>query len=54
MKYDVQMSSGAMIFIPSLMKIESKLYRSWLRNYATSWKVASTIPDDIIGFLNFN
>jgi hypothetical protein len=27
-------------------------YRSCLRYYATSWKVAGSIPDDVIGFLN--
>jgi hypothetical protein len=28
------------------------LYRRWSRHYATSRKVASSIPDEIIGFLN--
>jgi hypothetical protein len=27
-------------------------YRSWLRHYSTSWKVADSNPDDIIGFFN--
>jgi hypothetical protein len=26
--------------------------RSWLRHYATSRKVAGSIPDEVIGFLN--
>jgi hypothetical protein len=25
---------------------------SWLRHYATSWKVAGSFPDDVIGFFN--
>jgi hypothetical protein len=25
---------------------------SWLRHYATSWKVAGSIPDEVIGFFN--
>jgi hypothetical protein len=29
-----------------------KHYRSWLRHYATTWKVASSIPDEVIGFFN--
>jgi hypothetical protein len=28
-------------------------YRSWLRHYATSRKVAGSIPDEIIGFFQF-
>jgi hypothetical protein len=28
-------------------------WRSWLRHYATSWKVAGSIPDEVIGFLNW-
>jgi hypothetical protein len=27
-------------------------YRSWSRHYATSRKVAYSIPDEVIGFLN--
>jgi hypothetical protein len=27
-------------------------YRSWLRHYATSWKVAGSIPDEVIGFFS--
>jgi hypothetical protein len=27
-------------------------YRSWLRHYATSRKVAGSISDEVIGFLN--
>jgi hypothetical protein len=26
-------------------------WRSWLRHYATSWKAASLIPDEVIEFL---
>jgi hypothetical protein len=26
--------------------------RSWFRHYATSWKVAGSIPDEVFGFLN--
>jgi hypothetical protein len=26
--------------------------RIWLRHYATSWKVAGSIPDEAIGFFN--
>jgi hypothetical protein len=26
--------------------------RSWLRHYATSWKVAGSIPDEVTGFFN--
>jgi hypothetical protein len=26
--------------------------RSWLRHYATSWKVAGSIPNRVIGFFN--
>jgi hypothetical protein len=25
---------------------------SWLRHYATSWKVADSIPDEVIGYFN--
>jgi hypothetical protein len=28
--------------------------RSWLRPYATSWKVAGSIPDEIIGFFSID
>jgi hypothetical protein len=28
-------------------------WRSWLRHYATSRKVAGSIPDEVIGFLNW-
>jgi hypothetical protein len=27
--------------------------RSWLRHYAKSWKVAASIPDEVIGFFNW-
>jgi hypothetical protein len=27
-------------------------YRSWLRHYATSRKVAGSNPDEVIGFFN--
>jgi hypothetical protein len=27
-------------------------YRSWLRHYATSRKVAGSVPDEVIGFSN--
>jgi hypothetical protein len=27
-------------------------YRSWLRNYATNWKVAGSIPYEVIKFFN--
>jgi hypothetical protein len=27
-------------------------YRSWLRHYAASRKVAGSIPDEVIGFFN--
>jgi hypothetical protein len=26
---------------------------SWLKHYATSWKVASSIPDEVIGIFNW-
>jgi hypothetical protein len=26
---------------------------SWLRHYAKSWKIAGSIPDEIIGFFNW-
>jgi hypothetical protein len=26
--------------------------RSWLRRYATTWKVTGSIPDEVIGFFN--
>jgi hypothetical protein len=26
--------------------------RSWLRHYATSWQVTSSIPDEFTGFFN--
>jgi hypothetical protein len=26
--------------------------RSWLRHYATSWKVAGSIPDEVTGFFD--
>jgi hypothetical protein len=26
---------------------------SWLRHYATGWKVAGSIPDEVIGFFNW-
>jgi hypothetical protein len=26
--------------------------RSWLRHYATSWKIAGSLPDEVIGFFN--
>jgi hypothetical protein len=28
-------------------------YNSWLRHYVTSWTVAGSIPDEVIGFLNW-
>jgi hypothetical protein len=28
-------------------------WRSWLRRYVTSRKVAGSIPDEVIGFLNW-
>jgi hypothetical protein len=32
--------------------IFSKLQRSWLRHYATSWKVAGSIPDELTRFFD--
>jgi hypothetical protein len=29
------------------------MQRSWLRHYATSRKVAGSIPDEVIGFFNW-
>jgi hypothetical protein len=26
---------------------------AWLRHYATSWKVAGSIPDEVIGFFSW-
>jgi hypothetical protein len=28
-------------------------WRTWLRDYATSWKFAGSIPDQVIGFFNW-
>jgi hypothetical protein len=28
-------------------------YHTWLRHYATSWKVTGSIPDEVIGFFNW-
>ena len=33
---------------------ESKLWRSWLRHCATSWKVAGSIPDVVIGIFHWH
>jgi hypothetical protein len=30
----------------------NRLYSSWLRHYDTSWKVAGSITDEVIGFFN--
>jgi hypothetical protein len=27
-------------------------YRSWLKHYATRWKVAGSILDEVVGFFN--
>jgi hypothetical protein len=38
-----------------LVQIQDKggtWWDSWLRHYATSWKVAGSIPDEVIGFFN--
>jgi hypothetical protein len=29
-----------------------KRQRSWLRHYATNWKIADSNPDEVIGFFN--
>jgi hypothetical protein len=38
--------------IASLKHLRSCVIISWLRRYATSCKVAGSIPDEIIGFFN--
>jgi hypothetical protein len=51
--YAVEMGSGAMIYIPSFIKIGSdiqKLIRrihNWLRHYATGRKVAGSSPEEV-------
>jgi hypothetical protein len=38
--------------IKILIQMGGTRYSSWLRNYATSRKVAGSIPDEVIGFFN--
>jgi hypothetical protein len=38
---------------PNMDKTVGMRQRSWLSHYATSRKVAGSIPDEVIGFLNW-
>jgi hypothetical protein len=37
-----------LIFLPYYKSEGGSRYRSWLRHYATSWKVAGSIPNELI------
>ena len=39
-------------FVNKVMNIRGTRWRSWLRHCATSWKVAGSIPDDVIGIFH--
>jgi hypothetical protein len=42
------------IYIPDCTEFHFMQQRSFLRYYAISWKVAASIPDEVIGFFNWH
>jgi hypothetical protein len=40
---------GLLVFVSTMVVF----YHSWLRPYATSWKVMSSIPNEVLGFFNW-
>jgi hypothetical protein len=46
------LESKGYLFSFVLLLMWGTLWRSWLRHYATSRKVAGSIPDEVIGFFN--
>jgi hypothetical protein len=47
-----QNNSGHLILVMTL-NIQGMQQHSWLRHYATSWKVACSFPDEVTGFFNW-
>jgi hypothetical protein len=39
-------------YCPYFVGGEDMRLRSWLRHYATSWKVAGSFPEEFIGFIS--
>jgi hypothetical protein len=39
--------------VPDQYNLQFSFCHSWLKHYATSWKIMSSIPDEAIGFFNW-